>query len=60
MGMGMRVNSYPPVDMGDQIEIFFHRGYVYEIVISDGYLPIAISSCGWPMNLSHGKIPKGK
>jgi hypothetical protein len=38
----MGVNSYLQVDMDDSIELFFYRGYVYEIVISDGYLPIAM------------------
>ena len=44
MGMGMGVNSYPPVYMGDPVDLFLCRGYVYEVVIPGGYLPIAISS----------------
>jgi hypothetical protein len=48
MGMGMGVNSYPSVDMGDQIEIFFHRGYVYEIVISGDIYPLSSLVVGGP------------
>ena len=44
MGMGMRVNSYPPVYMGDPMRLFLCRGYGYRIVIPGGYLPIAISN----------------
>jgi hypothetical protein len=43
MGMGMGVNPYPPVYMGDPMGLFFCRGYGYEVVIPGGYLPIAIS-----------------
>jgi hypothetical protein len=43
MGMGMGVNPYPPVDMGDLTGLFFVVGYGNEIVISGGYLPIVIS-----------------
>jgi hypothetical protein len=47
VGMGLGVNSYPPVYMGegDPVGLFFCRGYGYEVVIPGGYLPIAISSC---------------
>jgi hypothetical protein len=44
MGMGMGVNLYPLVDMGNPTGLFFYRGYVYGIVIPCRYLPIAISS----------------
>jgi hypothetical protein len=44
MGMGTRVNSYPPVYIGDPMELFLCCGYGYEIVIPGGYLPIAIST----------------
>jgi hypothetical protein len=43
VGMGMRVNPYPPVYMGDPMGLFFYRGYGYGVVIPGGYLPIAIS-----------------
>jgi hypothetical protein len=43
MGMGMGVNSYPPMYMGDPMGLFLCRGYGYEVVILGGYLPIAIS-----------------
>ena len=44
MGMGMGVNPYPPVYMGDPVGLFFCRGYGYGVVIPGGYLPIAIST----------------
>jgi hypothetical protein len=44
VGMGMRVNTYPPVYMGDPVGLFFCRGYWYGVVIPGGYLPIAISN----------------
>jgi hypothetical protein len=44
VGMGMGVNSYPPVYMGDPVGLFFCRGYEYGVVIPGGYLPIAIST----------------
>jgi hypothetical protein len=44
MGMGMGVNSYPPVYMGDPVGLFLCRGYGYGVVIPGGYLPIAIST----------------
>jgi hypothetical protein len=44
VGMGMGVNPYPPVYMGDPMGLFFCRGYGYKVVIPGGYLPIAISS----------------
>jgi hypothetical protein len=44
MGMGMGVNPYPPVYMGDPMGLFLCRGYGYGVVIPNGYLPIAISS----------------
>jgi hypothetical protein len=43
MGMGMRVNPYPTVYMGDPVELFLYRGYGYGVVITGGYLSIAIS-----------------
>jgi hypothetical protein len=43
MGMGMGVNSYPPMYMGDPMGLFLCRGYGYGVVIPDEYLPIAIS-----------------
>jgi hypothetical protein len=49
VGMGMGVNPYPPVYMGDPIGLFFCRGYGYGVVIPGGYLPIAISKA----------VPKG-
>jgi hypothetical protein len=48
MGMGMGVNPYPPVYMGDPVELFLCRGYGYGVVISGGYLPIAISISSSP------------
>jgi hypothetical protein len=42
--MGMGVNPYPPVYMGDPVGLFFCRGYGYGVVIPGGYLPIAISN----------------
>jgi hypothetical protein len=44
MGMGMGVNPYPPVYMGDPVGLFLCRGYGYGVVRPGGYLPIAISS----------------
>jgi hypothetical protein len=44
VGMGMGVNPYPPVYMGDPMGLFFCRGYGYGVVIPGGYLPIAIST----------------
>jgi hypothetical protein len=46
MGMGMGINSYPPVYMGDPVGLFLCRGYGYGVVIPGGYLPIAISIRG--------------
>jgi hypothetical protein len=47
--MGMGVNPYPPVYMGDPVGLFLCRGYGYGVVIPGGYLPIAISSSEvWP------------
>jgi hypothetical protein len=46
MGMGMGVNPYPPVYMGDPTGLFLCCGYGYGVVIPGGYLPIAISICG--------------
>jgi hypothetical protein len=43
MGMGMGVNPYPLVYMGDPMGLFLCRGYGYGVVIPGGYLPIAIS-----------------
>jgi hypothetical protein len=54
MGMGMGVNLYPPVYMGDPMELFFCRGYRYGIVIPGGYLPIAISN---PASSRHAATP---
>jgi hypothetical protein len=56
MGMGMGVNPYPPVYMGDPMGLFLCRRYGYGVVIPGGYLPIAISilellpqrDCPWP------------
>jgi hypothetical protein len=65
MGMGMGVNPYPPVYMGDPVGLFLCRGYVYGVVIPGGYLPIAISSeeqepCPsrqlGPSDISHGPL----
>jgi hypothetical protein len=47
MGMGMGVNPYPPVYMGDPVGLFLCRGYGYGVVIPGGYLPIAISRHEW-------------
>jgi hypothetical protein len=44
MGMGMGVNPYPPVYMGDPMGLFLCHGYGYGVVIPGGYLPIAISN----------------
>jgi hypothetical protein len=40
--MGMGVNLYPPMYMDDPIRLFLYRGYKYGVVISGGYLSIAI------------------
>jgi hypothetical protein len=45
MSMGMGVNSYPPMYMGDPVGLFLCRRYGYGVVIPCGYLPIAISTC---------------
>jgi hypothetical protein len=42
--MGMGVNPYPLVYMGDPMGLFFCRGYGYGVVIPGGYLSIAIST----------------
>jgi hypothetical protein len=42
MVMGMRVNPYPPLYMGDPVGLFLYCGYEYEVVIPGGYLPIVI------------------
>jgi hypothetical protein len=44
MGMGMGVNPYPSVYMGDPMGLFLYRGYGYGVVITGGYLPITISN----------------
>ena len=44
MDMGMGVNPYPPVYMGDPVGLLLCRGYGYGVVIPGGYLPIAIST----------------
>jgi hypothetical protein len=41
--MGDQSKSIPPVNMGDSTGLFFYRGYEYEILISGGYLLVAIS-----------------
>jgi hypothetical protein len=46
--MGMGVNPYPPVYMGDPMGLFFCRGYGYGVIIPGGYLPIAISTLVMP------------
>jgi hypothetical protein len=43
--VGMGVNPYPPVYMGDPMGLFLCRGYGYGVVIPGRYLPIAISTC---------------
>jgi hypothetical protein len=50
MSMGMGVNPYPPAYMGDPMGLFLCRGYEYGVVITGGYLPIAISNRprAWP------------
>jgi hypothetical protein len=47
--MGMGVNPYPPVYMGDLMGLFFYHvyGYGYGVLIPGGYLPIVISMCVW-------------
>jgi hypothetical protein len=44
MGMDMGVNPYPPVYMGDLMELFLCRRYEYGVIISGEYLPITISN----------------
>jgi hypothetical protein len=46
MGMGMGVNPYPPVYMGNPVGLFLCCVYGYGVLIPGGYLPIAISRCG--------------
>jgi hypothetical protein len=46
MGMSMGVNPYLPVYVGDPVRLFLCRGYVYEVVIPDVCLLIAISIDG--------------
>jgi hypothetical protein len=48
MGMGMGVNPYPPVYMGNPVGLFLCCGYGYGVLIPGGYLPIAISTLGTP------------
>jgi hypothetical protein len=56
MSMGMGVNSYPPVYMGDPVGLFLCRGYGYGVVIPGGYLPIAIStSSHWFISAGDGR-----
>jgi hypothetical protein len=42
--MGMGVNPYPSVYIGDPMGLFLCREYGYGVVIPGGYLPIAIYS----------------
>jgi hypothetical protein len=58
MGMGMGVNPYPPVYMGDPMGLFLCRGYEYGVVIPGGYLPIAISKykVSSMLGVSHQKL----
>jgi hypothetical protein len=44
MGMGMGINPYPLVYMGNPVRLFLCRGYEYGAVIPGGYLPIVIST----------------
>jgi hypothetical protein len=44
MGMGMGVNPYLPLDIGDPTRLLFCRGYGCGIVIPSRYLSIAIST----------------
>jgi hypothetical protein len=63
MGMGMGVNPYPLVYMGDPVRLFLCRGYRYGIVIPGGYLPIVISSPGYSSRLfaaRNGRSVKGR
>jgi hypothetical protein len=41
MGMGMGVNPYPLVYMGDPVGLFLCRGYGYGVVIPGGYYPLS-------------------
>jgi hypothetical protein len=41
---GYGVNPYPPVYMGNPVKLFLCCGYGYRVLISGGYLPIAISA----------------
>jgi hypothetical protein len=59
MGMGMGVNPYPPVYMGDPVELFLCHGYGYGVVIPGGYLPIAISTCPRCMRFRASSQPPG-
>jgi hypothetical protein len=53
--MGMGVNPYPPVYMGDPMGLFLCRGYGYGVVTPGGYLPIAISSQGARVGVSNAR-----
>jgi hypothetical protein len=55
-GYGYGVNPYPPVYMGDPIGLFFCRGYVYGVVIPDGYLLIAISNWDEALGETHTAV----
>jgi hypothetical protein len=44
--MGMGVNPYPPVYMGNPVGLFLCCRYEYGVLIPGGYLPIAISTFG--------------
>jgi hypothetical protein len=55
--MGMGVNPYPPVYMGDPVGLFLCRGYGYGVVIPGGYLPIAISRGYCSSIYKHGTQP---
>jgi hypothetical protein len=46
VGMGMEINLYPLVYMGDLIKLFFCRRYKYGVVIPGKYLPIVMSRRG--------------
>jgi hypothetical protein len=48
MGMGMGVNSYPPMYISDSMGLFLCRGYKYVVVIPGEYLSIAISRLTCP------------
>jgi hypothetical protein len=54
MGIGMGINSYPPVYMGDPMKLSFCREYGYEMTITDAVSPSSWVKGGGPTTLGMG------